>query len=302
MILFAITLHVAIERRAQAEGRRDARPRCSRRSPRRCASPCRTASPPSAARLSERGGVINIALEGILLVGALGLRAGRALHGLGAGPGWPRPRWPGVLVALRARVRHRDAAAPTRSPRAWDQPGRARADARSSSRSLRLEQQLARASPGLPQWDVPLVGRIPFVGPLLGNPLFLLAALLVAAAWIVLFRTPFGLRLRAAGEHPEAPATLGLSVAAAALRRRRSCRRRVRGPRRRVARRRAALVHRRHVRRPRLHRARGDDRRQVATRAARSPRACSSAPRDAADPAPGRRAAERSSCRCCPTS
>jgi ABC-type uncharacterized transport system permease subunit len=41
----------------------------------------------------------------------------------------------------------------------------------------------------------------------------LLTIALVAAAWWVMFRTPFGLRLRSVGEHPEAAATLGLSVA-----------------------------------------------------------------------------------------
>jgi simple sugar transport system permease protein len=40
----------------------------------------------------------------------------------------------------------------------------------------------------------------------------LLAFAAVAVAWWVLFRTRFGLRLRSVGEHPEAAATLGLSV------------------------------------------------------------------------------------------
>ena len=39
-----------------------------------------------------------------------------------------------------------------------------------------------------------------------------LAAILLAIAWFVLFRTRFGLRLRACGEHPQAAASVGISV------------------------------------------------------------------------------------------
>jgi simple sugar transport system permease protein len=53
-----------------------------------------------------------------------------------------------------------------------------------------------------------------FVGPLLGqlNLMIWLAAATVVLAWLVLFRTPVGLRLRAVGEHPRAAETVGISV------------------------------------------------------------------------------------------
>ena len=42
--------------------------------------------------------------------------------------------------------------------------------------------------------------------------LVLLAFLAVAATWFVVFRTPFGLRLRSVGEHPRAADTVGINV------------------------------------------------------------------------------------------
>ncbi len=161
--------------------------------------------------MSERGGVINIALEGILLLGALGYVLGAHFTG-SAWAGLAAAALAGLVVALV----HAFVTVTCRADQITSSLGLNLA-ALGLSRFV-LKEVFGSSSnssrvAGLPQWDVPLVGRIPFVGPLLGNPLFLLAALLVAAAWVVLFRTPFGLRLRAIGEHPEATATLGLSVA-----------------------------------------------------------------------------------------
>lgn len=61
---------------------------------------------------------------------------------------------------------------------------------------------------------IPLLADIPLLGPVLFQQTILVyvAVAAVAFVWWLLFRTRWGLRVRAVGEHPEAADTVGISV------------------------------------------------------------------------------------------
>jgi general nucleoside transport system permease protein len=68
--------------------------------------------------------------------------------------------------------------------------------------------------PILPAWQVPGLSKIPLLGPTLfgQNALVYLVIVLVVVVHFALFRTRWGLRTRAVGEHPTAADTVGIRV------------------------------------------------------------------------------------------
>ena len=174
---------------------------------------------------SERAGVFDIGLEGKMLAGAFAGGAVAVVIGLGLA----RPRSPAILasVALRAGPRLR-LDHPARQPdrlRRRHQLHRRRPRPRSSARpgsaqggrtpplgddARFLPDHAARRRGGARRADPrPALFRADL------RPLVLvyLAFLVVPLTWWVLYRTRFGLRLRAVGENPAAVDTAGISVA-----------------------------------------------------------------------------------------
>ena len=66
----------------------------------------------------------------------------------------------------------------------------------------------------MPVFAVPALSDIPFIGPILftQRPLTFMALLAVPLVWFLLHRTKWGLRVRAVGEHPRAADTVGIKV------------------------------------------------------------------------------------------
>ncbi|MBV8200680.1 MAG: ABC transporter permease [Acidobacteria bacterium] len=144
---------------------------------------------------SERSGVVNIALEGLMLAGAF--TAAVVTH-------FAHQPWLGLAAAVAAggavALVHATAAI------------RFGADQVVSGAAINILflglPPLLSGALFASTSETPQIPR----GELLPRAPVVLAALLVPLTWYVLERTRFGLRLRAAGENPEAVAGAGLSV------------------------------------------------------------------------------------------
>jgi simple sugar transport system permease protein len=67
---------------------------------------------------------------------------------------------------------------------------------------------------GIAPYPLPFLSKIPVIGPVLFNltPVAYAAFLFVPVAWYILFKTPWGLKVRAVGTHPRAADTMGIHV------------------------------------------------------------------------------------------
>lgn len=161
---------------------------------------------------SERSGVINIALEGKMLLGAL---IGFMIAYSTGNP------WLGLVGAMLAGAILALLFAYVTITLGADQIVTAVAINLIVTgftgvvfRQMKAANSGSLSAPTFPTWNIPFLSDLPFIGPLLFNhlPLVYLAFLLVPLTSFVFYRTTWGLSVRAVGEHPRAADTLGVNV------------------------------------------------------------------------------------------
>jgi general nucleoside transport system permease protein len=164
--------------------------------------------------LCERSGVINIAIEGMMLTAAfIGALVGSASGSLiiGALAGVAGGALLGAALAVLS-IRYRvDQIIAGTVINIFALGITSYLSARLLTRYLNLN------SPGrFSVIEIPLLSDIPIIGPIFfsQNIFVYLMFILIAAIHIGLFRTRWGLRVRAVGEHPKAADTVGIKVLA----------------------------------------------------------------------------------------
>lgn len=161
---------------------------------------------------SERAGVINLGLEGMILIGSFAGAYGSFVTG---------SAWLGVLFAVVAGGLSGALLAVFTV--------RFRADQVVSGVGLNIlalglttwlmqviwqTRGTSAEVAGLQPVTIPGLVNVPVLGTIFGthSPLVYAMFVLVFVGWAAVFRTPWGLRLRMVGEHPEAADTAGIKV------------------------------------------------------------------------------------------
>jgi simple sugar transport system permease protein len=172
--------------------------------------------------LCERSGVVNIGIEGIMLMAAFfGYLTGFLLHeSIGSLPALAAGVLVAVLVGVILGAIHAWLSITVRADQII-------AGVFLNVLALGLTAYLNRliVTPSgrggaglLPQFQLPrAVEQVPVLGPILGmflnqGPIALSVIVLVVGLHILLFRSRWGLRTRSVGEHPKAADTVGIDV------------------------------------------------------------------------------------------
>ncbi len=161
---------------------------------------------------SERSGVVNIGLEGMMLMGAF-----FGIWGAGKTDSWAL----GLVIALLAgsalALVHAFFAIHLRADQivtgtavnflALGITGYLYVD-------IYGEEGIPPGIPEIPDLNLGGLKDVYFIGPVFGqlNVMIWLSFALLVLSYLVMFKTPIGLRIRSVGEHPRAAETVGISV------------------------------------------------------------------------------------------
>ena len=161
--------------------------------------------------MCERSGIINIAIEGMLLAGAFtsALVGSIANLWVGIGAAMAVGSLLALLLAWLAIRFHVDQVIVGFAINFFVLGLTSFLDSRVLTKNPHLNGVKT-----VPEWNVPLLSDIPIIGPILFEQTFYVYAALglVALMTYGLFKTRWGLRTRAVGEHPEAAGTVGINV------------------------------------------------------------------------------------------
>lgn len=169
---------------------------------------------------SERSGVVNIGLEGLMVIGAfVGIYVNLTyVDTFGSAVIWVALLAAAILGAVFSLLH----AVASISFRADQTVSGVAINLLSVALTLFLVKMIFEGKGQTPmisqpirRFSIPGLSDIPFLGPLLFKDVYstsILAFAIAFLAWFVIYKTPFGLRLRAVGEHPMAADTMGVNV------------------------------------------------------------------------------------------
>lgn len=168
---------------------------------------------------SERSGVVNIGLEGLMVVGAFSSIIFNLFYADTFGALTP---WLGLLVGMAIgglfSLIHAVATITFRADQTVSGVAINMLALGATLFIVKLiygKAQTDKITEPFYKGDIPLLSDIPMIGDIFFKDVYytsILALALAVVAWFVLFKMPFGLRLRAVGEHPMAADTMGIKV------------------------------------------------------------------------------------------
>lgn len=162
---------------------------------------------------SERSGVVNIGLEGLMGIGAFSTALYISYN--------PSQIWIGILIgALAAALFSLLHAFASVTMRADQVISGTAINILSAALTVYLARKITgsaniRITKGLFTIKIPMLSKIPIIGKIFFNNNYLstyVVLLIIILSWYLLYKTPFGLRLRACGENPQAADSMGVSV------------------------------------------------------------------------------------------